>query len=99
MDARILPKDARKDAQDDCHRLRVVVAAALAMNLHVMVHHTLPDGQLSTIWKRPAVADLSAAEPLAKQAVHEARRAGGSNLRIEVFDDLLCRSAYRARVK
>jgi hypothetical protein len=84
---------------DDCRGGGVGWAEDLALSLHVMIHHTLPDGQLSTIWKRPPVADLNAAERLAKQAIHEARRAGGTNLRIEVFDDLTCKSAYRARVK
>jgi len=69
------------------------------MAFHAMVHLTGRDGQLSTIWERPAVATLAAAEPLVKSAIAKARRVGGKNLTIDVYDDLAGACAWRGRVK
>ena len=69
------------------------------MALHIMVHHHDRSGQLSTIWKRPAVSDLAAAEPVARQAIAEDRRLGGTKLVVDIYDDLKCVSAYRGRLK
>jgi len=69
------------------------------MSLHVMVHHTDLDGQLCTIWQRPPVETLAAAEPLARSAVATARRLGSTGLHIDVYDDLACTSIWRGRVK
>jgi len=64
-----------------------------------MVHHIDRDGALSTIWKRPPVSTLAEAEPLVRSAVATARRAGSTNLHIDVYDDLACASIWRGRVK
>jgi hypothetical protein len=64
-----------------------------------MCHFLDRAGQLSTIWERPKVETIEAAEPLVKSAVAKARRIGGTSLRIEVYDDLLCKLAFRGRPK
>lgn len=69
------------------------------MSLHVMVHSTTPSGELSTIWERPKVETLPQAEALVRSGIAKARRAGGVGLKIDVFDDLTCRSVFRARLK
>jgi hypothetical protein len=69
------------------------------MSLHVMVHHIDRDGSLCTIWQRPPVETLAAAEPLARSAVAAARRLGGTQLKIDIYDDLACASVWRGRPK
>lgn len=64
-----------------------------------MVHHTARDGSLSTIWQRPSVDTLAAAEPLVMSALAIARRAGSTGLHIDIYDDLRCASIWRGRVK
>lgn len=69
------------------------------MSLHAMVCFTTPSGELSTIWERPKVETLQEAETLVRAAIAKARRLKGRDLRVDVFDDLACRSIYRGRVK
>jgi hypothetical protein len=69
------------------------------MSLHVMVHHTARDGGLSTIWQRPKVETMGEAEKLVARALAAARRDGGRDLRIDIFDDLRGASIWRGRVK
>lgn len=64
-----------------------------------MVCFTTPSGELSTIWERPKVETLREAETLVRAAIAKARRLKGRDLRVDVFDDLACRSVYRGRVK
>ena len=69
------------------------------MSFHAQVNFIDPAGSLSTIWERPKVETLEAAEPLVKAAIAKARRAGGKQLRIEVYDDLKCGLAFSGRPK
>jgi hypothetical protein len=70
------------------------------MSLHPMVFGTLPDGSFATFQSLGVkVESLESAEPIVQQHIAKAKRAGATGIRIDVFDDLLCRSAYRARVK
>lgn len=69
------------------------------MSLHTAVHFTTRSGDLSTIWERPAVQTLREAEVQVRTAVAKARRIGGRELKVDVFDDLACKSVFRGRVK
>jgi hypothetical protein len=68
------------------------------VSFHAMVHADDRAGDLTTTWC-PKVEVLEAAEPLVKAAVARAKRIGGRNLRIEIYDDLACRLAFAGRVK
>jgi hypothetical protein len=68
------------------------------MSFHPMIQANDRSGNLTTIWK-PKVETLEAAEPLIRRGIIEARLAGSTGLRIEIYDDLACRLAFRARVK
>ena len=71
-----------------------------AVSFIPMVHFSDPSGALSTIWGwNDAAQKIEAVEPFIKRSVAQARRAGGTELRIEIYDDLADRVAFRARVK
>lgn len=74
-------------------------AAEVVLSLHVNCNFTNRSGELSTIWERPKVEVLTDAEPLVRRAIARARRMGGTNLAVDIFDDLACRLVWRARVK
>lgn len=69
------------------------------MSFHSQCHFLTPSGELSTIWERPKVETLAEAERQVRAAIAKARRLGGRNLKVDVYDDLLCRAIYVGRVK
>lgn len=70
------------------------------MALHPMVFGTLPDGSHATFQRLGVkVETLAAAQPIVEQHIARARRLGATAIRVDIFDDLACRSAWRGRIK